>query len=150
MPTDEIRGELSLPQKRIVYGFDEAAKGLAASTISRRRALKLAGSALLSGGLLALFPGVASAQVSVQRRGCARKRTINNMRCPSTTCGGNINCNCATTVSGEKRCVNLRNAVCPSQDECDRDRDCARGEVCLRVGGCCGHPARNDCRPLCS
>jgi hypothetical protein len=73
MPIEEIRGELSLPQKQIIDGFDEAAKGLAAGTISRRRALKLTGTALLGGGLLALFAGVAGAQVSVQQ-GCAARR----------------------------------------------------------------------------
>ena len=52
-------GELSLPQERIIYGFDEAAKGLAGGTISRRQALKLTGSALLGGGLLAMFPEAA-------------------------------------------------------------------------------------------
>jgi hypothetical protein len=60
MPSEGSRGELSLPHKRIVDGFDEAAKGLAGGTISRRRALKLIGSAL-AGATLALIPGVASA-----------------------------------------------------------------------------------------
>ncbi len=141
-------GELSLPQERIIYGFDEAAKGLAGGTISRGRALKLTGSALLGSGLLALFPGTASA-TSRQGQGCGGRPAINNKKCPGSRCGGNRSCFCATTVSGKKRCVNLRNAVCPTRDECDRDLDCASGEVCIKAGGCCDHPARNDCRPLC-
>ena len=150
MPTQETKQEgISLPQERILYGFDEAAKGLAGGTISRGRALKLTGTALLAGGLLAIFPGVAGAQVSAQQT-CAGRPAINNKKCPSTNCGGNQNCFCATTVSGQKRCVNLRNAVCPTRDECDSNRDCPSGNVCLKVGGCCGNPGRNDCRPLCS
>jgi hypothetical protein len=84
MPIDEIRGGLSFPQKRIIDGFDEAAKGLAAGTISRRRALKLTGTALLGGGLLALFAGVAGAQVSVQQGSAARRPSaIRGVRQPT-------------------------------------------------------------------
>lgn len=57
--------EVSLRQRQIIDGFDEVAKGLAAATISRRRALKLTGMAVLSGGLLALFPSMARAQGNV-------------------------------------------------------------------------------------
>jgi hypothetical protein len=151
MPSEENRGELSLPHKRIIDGFDEAAKGLAAGTISRRRALKLTGSALLAGGLLAMSPGVAGAQLSVQQT-CAGRRAINNRRCRggASRCGSNRNCFCATTEAGTKTCVNLRNVNCPTRDECDSFRDCARGEVCIQIGGCCGNPRRNACVRKCS
>jgi hypothetical protein len=145
VPSEEIRVELSLPQKRIVDGFDEVAKGLAAGTISRGRALKLTGSALLGGGLLALFPGAARAQ-----QGCAGRPSVNNKRCPKSRCGGNINCFCGTTVANVKTCVNFRKELCPIVDDCDRNRDCARGEVCVKVGGCCGFPQRNRCVRKCS
>jgi hypothetical protein len=149
VPSGDSRGELSLPQKRIVDGFDEVAKGLADGTISRGRALKLTGSALLGGGLLAMFPGVAGAQVSVQA-GCAGKPSVNNKKCPETNCGGNTSCFCATTVANVKTCVNFVNEVCPTRDECDRNRDCASGEVCIKIGGCCGRPRRNLCIRRCS
>jgi hypothetical protein len=149
MSPEESREELSVPQKRIIDGFDEVAKGLAAGTISRRRALKLTGSALLGGGLLAMFPGVASAQVNAQQQ-CQGEPAINNRRCPTNRCGGNPDCNCATTVGGEKTCVNLREERCPNRDQCDRNRDCRRGEVCIQVGGCCGNPRRNLCVRTCS
>jgi hypothetical protein len=158
MSTEGSREELSVPQKRIIDGFDEVAKGIASGTISRRRAIKLTGTALLGAGLLAMFPGVAGArritpddEVSVAGHlnpGCEGEAAINNRRCPSNFCG-HPECFCAQTVGGEKRCVNFENAVCPRRDECDRNRDCARGEVCVKVGGCCGHRRRNDCRPLC-
>ncbi len=159
MSIEGSREELSVPQKRIIDGFDEVAKGIASGTISRRRVLKLTGTALLGSGLLAMFPGVAGAQsivpddeVSVEGHrnpGCQGEAAINNRKCPNNRCGRGHSCFCAQTVSGEKRCVNLKNAVCPNRDECDRDRDCPRGEVCIKVGGCCGRPRRNDCRPLC-
>lgn len=150
MPSAGRRGELSLPQKRIIDGFDEAAKGLADSTISRSQALKLTATALLGGGLLALFPGMAGAQVSTQQ-GCAGRSAISNRRCPLSYCGGSTNCVCAKTVGGAKRCVNPRNVPCPTTDECDSSRDCANGELCIEVGGCCPeHPRRNACVPKCS
>jgi hypothetical protein len=80
MPSEGSRGELSHPQKRIVNGFDDVAKGLAAGTISRGQALKLTGSALLGGGLLALFPGAAGAQQGGVRVG--RPSTTGSVREP--------------------------------------------------------------------
>ena len=138
-------GELSLPQERIIYGFDEAAKGLAGGTISRSQALKLTGSALLGGGLLAMFPEAADAQ----QRECANKSAINNKKCPKTKCGLNNNCRCATTVRNVKTCVTFRNRACPTRNECNRTSDCRRGEVCVKVGGCCGHKNRHLCAPKC-
>jgi hypothetical protein len=145
MPSEESRGELSLPQERIIYGFDEAAKGLAGGTISRGRALKLTGSALLGGGLLALLPDAADAQ----QQQCANKKAINNRNCPRSTCGLNNRCRCATTVRDIKTCVNFRNASCPTRNQCNSTRDCARGRVCVKVGGCCGHKNRHLCAPKC-
>jgi hypothetical protein len=147
LPTEESQQETSSHQKRLFYAFDEAARGLAAGTISRRQALKLSGTALLGGGLLAMFPGVADAQSDP---GCRSGPVIDNRRCPDNACGGNNNCGCAETVSGARRCVNFQNSQCPDRDECDRNSDCPQGQVCIRVGGCCTrHPRRNDCRPLC-
>jgi hypothetical protein len=145
MPSEGSKGELSLSQERTSYGFDEVAQGLASGTISRGQALKLTGSALLGGGLLALFPEAAGAQ----QGGCTGKPSIDNRRCPRTRCGLNSRCRCATTVRGNKTCVNFRNKVCPRRDECDSTRDCVRGEVCVNVGGCCGHPGRNLCARKC-
>ena len=147
MPSSQgtTSAELSLPQERIIYGFDEAATGLAGGTISRGQALKLTGSALLGGGLLAIFAGEADAQ----DRQCANKSAINNNRCPNSRCGLNRNCRCATTVRDVKMCVTFRNRSCPRRNECNRTRDCRRGEVCVVVGGCCGHKGRHLCAPKC-
>jgi hypothetical protein len=51
--------------------FDELARGVADGTISRARALKLTGAALLgSTGLLSLFPGLAGAQATCEPTAC--------------------------------------------------------------------------------
>ena len=133
MPSEGSRGELGLPQERIIYGFDEAATGLAGGTISRGQALKLTGSALLGGGLLAMFAGAADAQEAQ----CRDRAAINN------------NCRCATTVRNVKTCVTFRNRSCPRRNECNSTRNCRRGEQCVLVGGCCGHKKRHLCAPKC-
>ena len=143
--------------------FDDLSQGLATGTISRRRALKLAGAAIVgSTGLLALFSRVAGAQSIVDQTdevtvsshkqpGCSGERSIDNNSCPFNECGPeHSQCVCVRTVSGENRCVNLENARCPNRDQCDSNQDCGRGEVCIKVGGCCGRLRRNLCVPLCS
>ena len=128
------------------HHFDELTKGLASGTISRGRALKLAGAAILgSTGLLALFPGKARAQ------GCTQGGpAINNHSCEIHSCGGDPACACAEAVNGKKYCVS---AVfpCPNRDQCDRNRDCPGDQLCIKVGGCCGfRRRRNACIPRCS
>ena len=144
------RGETSEGQL-----FDELSQGLASGAISRRRALKLAGAAILgSTGLLALFSRAAGAQsildqtdptVAASDPGCQGEPAINNRRCPENHCRGRSDCACAETVSGEKRCVDVIFENCPRRDQCDNNQDCPRGEICIKVGGCCGNPRRNLC-----
>jgi hypothetical protein len=139
--------------------FDELASGLASGTISRRRALKLAGAAILgSTGLLALFPGVAGAQSILDQTepgttdsdpGCQGEPAINNKRCPDNGCRGRFDCLCAETVGGGKRCVELAFERCPGRDQCDSNEDCPQGEFCIKVGGCCGRRRRNLCVSPC-
>jgi hypothetical protein len=142
MPSDGTRRELSFPQSQLVdESLDEVAKGLAEGTISRGKAIKLSGAALLGSiGLLSLFPGVAGAQGQ-----CEDKPAINNRMCPGSTCGRCPGCECARTVSGRKRCVDLSVENCPATDECDSNRDCPGDEVCIRVAGCCGGSPNNLC-----
>jgi hypothetical protein len=148
------RGETSEGQL-----FDELSQGIASGAISRRRALKLAGAAVLgSMGLLALFPRAAGAQsimdeteatIAASDPGCRGEPAINNRRCPENTCRGRFDCACAETVHGDKKCVELIFERCPQQDQCNDGRDCPRGEVCIKVGGCCGRPRRNLCVSPC-
>ena len=144
MRSEGSRGELSLPQERIIYGFDVAAGELAGGTL--RGSAQAHHLIPLDAGLL-LFPGEADAQ----QQDCANKPAINNRkgRCPRSRCGLNNNCRCATTVRNKKTCVNFRNASCPTRNECNSTRDCARGRVCVLVGGCCGRKNRHLCAPKC-
>ena len=132
--------------------FDELSRGLASGAISRRRALKLAGAAILgSMGLLSLFPGAAGAQ-AVGQGGCAEDEpAISNGACPLNSCGDNRNCFCAVTVNGTKRCVNLRATIaCSGQSDCDSNRDCPGDMICIKFGGCCGGRRFNICARPCN
>ena len=158
MPSEEGRagGVPGFPDGRFVDGLDEAAKGLAAGTISRGRAIKLGAAALLSSlGLFSLFEGEAGAQQAAVRGACENKPAISNNKCPlhsQSRCGACPSCTCARTVGGRKRCLDFARVECSSRDECDSARDCPGNGVCVQVGRCCGHPEhpkRNLCVPPC-
>jgi hypothetical protein len=109
--------------------FDELATGLASGSLSRRKALRLMGAALV-GGALASFPGVALAAVpncggrpcpplKVCRRGGGRPRC----ECPAVTCiGGTVNqTTCLCECPGNLRpvgghCVCLERPCAPGQE----------------------------------
>src|SRR5215217_2929404 len=147
MPSDGTsRRELSFPHNHLVESLDEVAKGLAEGTISRGKAIKLSGAALLGSiGLLSSFPGVAGAEEGP----CEDLPPISNKMCPEAPCGKCPGCLCARTVSGRKRCLDFTGLGCPATDECDRNRDCPGDEVCVRVGGCCGGSSQNLCVSPC-
>jgi hypothetical protein len=126
--------------------FDELSRGVADGTISRGRALKLAGTTLLA----ALFGSVVIDEAeAVTERRCKRKPAISNERCPSerSICRDRQNqtCACARTVEGDTRCVDITDEECPTTDECDRSRDCPGNQYCIQVGACCEGSRRNLC-----
>jgi hypothetical protein len=103
------------------YSFDALAKGLASGTISRRKALKLGGAAILGAGVLAFGPTrEAEAAECGSRAGCGR-------RCRNTE-----RCRCIRTVTGNVRCVR----PCCSQRRCDTNADCRNTELCMTTDCC--------------
>jgi hypothetical protein len=78
--------------------FDELARGLASGSISRGKALKLMGAALL-GGTLASVVGIGEA--AADRGGCKRigKHCKNISQCCTRTCEGGI---CACIPDGDE------------------------------------------------
>ena len=67
--------------------FDELASGLASGTLSRGKALRLMGAALL-GGALAFTPKVAEAAVTRHKCDSAGECTKGGSCCAGTCCGG--------------------------------------------------------------
>ena len=103
--------------------FDELAIGLASGTLSRGRALRLMGAALVGGTLASLGIGEAAADPP----GCKRegKNCKRDTQCCSGNCEGG---KCAACPSGQ--------VLCP-QGYCGRypGGSCAAGELCC-AGNC--------------
>jgi len=115
------------------HSFDELARGLASGTLSRRKALKLMGAALV-GSALASIPGVALAAGEGGNRECVkcckekfgpgreRGRCISagaRGECP-VTCDGNGGGNClngATECPFQFGCQNSENCFCATSVE---------------------------------
>jgi hypothetical protein len=136
--------------------FDELSKGIAAGTISRRRALRQAVAAVLGA---ALVPSLLAspAEATHRREGCRGKEPISNRACPrfrETICHRTETklCQCVRTTEGTKRCVNTTNIECEDfleGDECDSSRDCPSDSFCIQAGACCGGTRNNICARRC-
>jgi hypothetical protein len=116
--------------------FDELVKGVASGTISRRRALKLVGSAILGAGFLGTIPGVAEARTPKCRSG-------GGTGCTTPCRNTNKNCTCVKTSEGSRACV----YQCCSGRGCSSSSACRSREVCMTTT-CCGG-VRGVCVTLC-
>ena len=105
--------------------FDELAKGLASGDVSRGRALRLMGAALV-GGTLASVPGMAWAAPRPRPDGKKCKR---DSQCQSGNCAGGV----------------CQGIVCP--DGCfSFDRVDGTGQACINCSsGCQAAPDCNSC-----
>jgi hypothetical protein len=140
-------GEGRIPLLEKVPSFDDLSRELASGTISRRRAIKLTGGALLGTALLTFFSSPAEAR---RRNPCRRKRTSCETTMLRDHCRGNPNCYCFRTAAGGKQCVDITGEVCPITNECNSASDCGRNEVCVQAPGCCGPTANRLCIRRCS
>jgi len=112
--------------------LDELARGLASGSISRRKALKLMGAALL-GGTLASIPGIAwGAKLKPGGARCKRNEQCASGQCvdrvcAATACGACLEpCLCVTDLrTGDQACGGEAIRFEP------RCNACLRGEVCV-------------------
>jgi hypothetical protein len=150
MPTEDQNSERShqgVPQGGgIELSLDELAKGLASGTLSRGKALRWMGGALL-GAALASVPGVAWAN-DCRRLGRQCRR---DSQCCSNNCisQGDVKvCACPEGKTAcNERCVNLErndNHCGECFNRCDEDVECVEG-VC---GGSSLCPPREECDAL--
>ena len=127
------------------YSFDELARGLANGTISRGRALKLVGGAILGGALLSLWPGEAQAHRRRRRHhhhhhggggggGCGPGRT------PCRRPNGNVVCCQSNETCSNKGCIrecnNFTTTTCLTTATTDDPHACAgqtTGCKCFRT-----------------
>jgi hypothetical protein len=136
--------------------FDELAKGLASGEVSRRKALRLMGAALL-GGTLASVPGAAWAARTPPsgKGGCPQGRTLCRGKCYDLQTDRN-NCGQCGNVCSESEecqggtCLGVQGALCSSQTQCGYGLTCYQG-TCFPCGpiscftGCCD--ANGKCQP---
>ena len=120
--------------------FDELASGLASGTLSRGKALRLLGAALV-GGLLPFTPKVAEAAVGRHRCDSAGECPKGGSCCAGTCCEGEVSCLPASPVCGKGRVA----TICADTEEF--------GTTC--VAGCgftvpCGTTADCEANPLSS
>ena len=140
--------------------FDELARHLAGSRLSRRAtARRLLGAA--AAGLVAAL-GTGSGRIGVRPvaagvgdatcRAAAPAAVISKNGCGLTSCG-TAGCLCVVTVGHIRRCVNAADvdlpAGCPTRDECDAKADCPPHHVCAKVEGCCRR-SHNKCVRACA
>jgi Cys-rich repeat protein len=144
--------------------FDELARGLASGHVSRRKALRLMGAALVGGTLASLGIGEAVAAPPCKGFG---KRCTTNAQCCSGSCSTNGTCSaacpsgtvelsngtcavpCGTSPEpGFPECANCQNlcgagfsggycySLGGSQRRCKSDSQCPTGEFCSTGGSC--------------
>jgi hypothetical protein len=143
MPTEDHSSDRShqgLPQGGGDLSLDELAKGLATGTLSRGKALRLMGAALV-GGALASIPGIAMAKPRP-----AGSKCNHNHQCASGNCeGGTCAAACvpiAGTCSANNQCCSGRCAGGTCAEPCSSDR-------VLLSNGTCAKPCTSgvDCPP---
>jgi hypothetical protein len=148
------------------HSFDELARGLANGSVSRRRALRLMGAALV-GGALASIPGIAWAKPKPAGRKCNHNHQCESGQCVGGMCqgGGGIcptggscetgfpfpcqntdGCFCTTTTEGTTFCAQSISCGDPDPVACTSSQDCPSGWVCSDT--CCLGEGR-ICNPPC-
>lgn len=155
VPGEERNGELvNREDTTMEPSFDALAKGLANGTVSRGKALRWMGGALV-GAALASVPGVAWAKKKPGKQKKCKDFTDcpDGQSCIKGTCG----CDSGTTLCGGSCCVTEAccggvNGVCcgnPSKtclnEECVcnpglfacGESCCSEGEICIEGGRCC-------------
>ena len=122
--------------------FDDLAKGLDEGTISRGRALKLAGGALLAVVVPTLFPREAEALNKAKRR-CRRRggTYLSKGECHCAThcshtisCNGTSSCSCVEKADGSGGfCANSTQGF--TGTDCVTN-PCQSGQTCIVIRGC--------------
>jgi hypothetical protein len=148
------------------HSLDDLAKGLASGNLSRRKALRMLGAAMV-GGMLASIPGVALAapcrrpRIRCAGQCCAAGVTTCQGTGRNSTCGscptGQVVCGgqCVDTSTDLANCGGCGNAcaegktcqggacVCPTGTTVCGNTCCAEGQLCEGPGDC---PQGNACQ----
>lgn len=137
---DDVRDVSTRGDSMAEDSFDKLAKGLISGTITRSEALKLLGSAILSGFLLPSFsPRRASAQED-----CDPDEVL----CGSECCDSEDCCGATCCGAADECCDGV--TCCGPTQECCFGTCCEPGEVCDATSGLCVcSPERIPCGSDC-
>jgi hypothetical protein len=131
MTAEDRDGSRSGTPTPVDHPLDELAEGLARGTLTRRRALRLAG-AVLFGGALSAVPGMA---LAAPPEGRGRPCPKGEVKCRDACCGPEDRCcrGVCTNVSFDRfNCGACRN-------------ECAEGEDCCGSAGCVALDTHEHC-----
>ena len=118
-----------MSQQTTNQSLDELARGLASGNLSRAKALKLVGAALL-GGALASIPGIAWAKPKPAGRKCNHNHQCESGQCVDGVCGGCSLGDLVTPVGGG-------DPFCTCNQNCQAScADCPEGFTCVTGGFC--------------
>jgi hypothetical protein len=157
------------------HSFDELTRGLARGTLSRGKALRLMGAALV-GGALASIPGIAWAKPKPADAKCNHDKQCASGQCVDGVCQGGTcprpqltagDCNCAARCGDTDplpfACQDNPNCACTGTTEgsgfcahgpgtcdtpCSSSSECPPGSKCI-VNTCCLNSS-SVCAPPCS
>jgi hypothetical protein len=121
--------------------LDELAKGLASGTVSRGKALRWMGAALI-GGALAAVPGMAWAAPAPGKGNCPTGRVKCRGRCVNLQSDANNCGQCSNVCSAAEVCAGGA-CVCPQGQ-----LGCATGLCACPQGTGCS-PVTGECAPIC-
>ena len=150
-----------MSQETTNRSFDELATGLASGSISRRRALRLMGAALLGGALASLGIGEAAADLCKRNGKVCKKNTQccsgNCVNAPTGTCAvcpsGQVLCggNCVSNSCDPGQTFSTTNCQCeptgPGRISCECQDNTRFGPLCRPTD--CSTSAEAFCTPLC-
>jgi hypothetical protein len=138
-------GSPSLNPTRVDHSLDDLARGLASDTISRGKALRWMGIALV-GAALAVVPGVAWAAACPQGQTRCNNKCVNlktnERHCGScfNRCGSNQTCckgRCVNLQRNERHCGSCSNRCAEGQECCDGT--CVNLQTDINNCGACGN-----------
>ena len=134
-----------MSQQTSNHSFDELASGLASGTLSRGKALKLMGAALVGGTLASLGIGEAAADDECRPDG---KKCRQDAQCCNGNCSKSGTSRFGTCAAA---CVSNGGACTSDNDCCSRfcvDRSCAEPRAlfhCICEDGSATRPCVSDC-----
>lgn len=123
------------------HSFDELAKGIVNSTLSRGQVFKLVGAAVLGSALSSALPGVAVAKKK-KKKHKRRPRACTVSDCSRCGPSRGHSCVCVPSNNGNPTCIDTKKGTFPP---CTTNTDCPTGSICIEAFVCGAPPGTFFC-----